>query len=77
MPIVTTNISPKILTASYEPDGVTVNGLRVNYTVTLLHNGEAQPDPITKSVDVWEGLSADAKAKVQDTFNGVRTLLEG
>jgi|TARA_Y100000034_G_C6890041_1_gene409270 hypothetical protein len=77
MPIVTTEISPKTLTASYDADGVTVNGLKVNYTVTLFHDGVKQPDPITKSVDVWAGLSGGAKAKVQEMFDGAKTLLDG
>jgi hypothetical protein len=77
MPIVTTSITPKTLTATYEADGVTINGLSVNYSVILKHNGEAQPDPITKSVEVWSGLNEAAKTRVQQTFDGARTLLGG
>ena len=77
MPIVTTSITPKTMTATYEPDGVTISGLSVNYSVMLKHNDVAQPDPITKSVDVWSGLSAAAKTRVQQTFDGARTLLGG
>jgi hypothetical protein len=77
MPIVTTQITPKTLTATYDADGVTINSLSVNYSVILKHNGEAQPDPITKSVDVWAGLSSTAKTRVQQTFDGARTLLGG
>lgn len=75
MPTVTTNISPKTLTASYDADGVTVNGLKVNYLLTISHNGEDQPDPIAKTVDVWSGLNAGAKTKVQEMFDGARTIL--
>ena len=68
MAIVTTKVQPRSLTASFEADGVTVNGLKVNYALEISHNGTALPEKVGQVVDVWDGIGAAGRAKVQDIY---------
>ena len=74
MGIVTTDIQVLGMVPSYDPDGVTLNGLKLNYKLIVEHGGSPATD-LTHSADVWSALSGGEKTSVQNTFDAAKAKL--
>ena len=74
MGIVTTDKQLLGKIPSYDPDGFTLNGLKLNYKLIVEHNGSQATD-LTHSADVWSALSGGEKASVQNTFDAAKAKL--
>ncbi len=62
------------LAPSYDADGL-IDGLAVTYKLVVSHKGTPK-NTVSQSVDVWAGLTPQAKTKVHDIFDAAKNLLE-
>ena len=74
MALVSTTVKSTSLKASFEVDGVTVDGLKVGYVIEHSQGG-APVNTATAQIDVWSMLSPAAQAQVQSIFDAADSLL--
>ncbi len=74
MAIVTTEVTVTGLVPKHHPDTGDMNGLAVQYEMSILHNAEVVVTH-KQSADVWAGLTGPQQSAVADIFDSAKNLL--